>query len=79
MVEMGGSKMPFHYVHPIRVLFYTPFRVLVSLPPICVLVCSVHPICVLCATFTLLPHFDILDRQTAFVSRSPARFPLRSG
>ena len=24
--------MPFHYVHPIRVLFYTPFRVLVYLP-----------------------------------------------
>ena len=28
----------FHYVHPIRVLFYTPFRVLVYLPFICVLV-----------------------------------------
>ena len=26
-----GSKMPFHYVHPTRVLFYTPFRVLVYL------------------------------------------------
>ena len=24
--------MPFHYVHAIRVLFYTPFRVLVYLP-----------------------------------------------
>jgi hypothetical protein len=30
-----GSKMPFHYVHPIRVLFYTPFRVLVYLPFVC--------------------------------------------
>lgn len=32
-----GSKMPFHYVHPIRVLFYTPISC-ASLPPICVLV-----------------------------------------
>ena len=32
-----GSKMPFCYVHPIRVLFYTSFRVLFY-TPFCVLV-----------------------------------------
>jgi len=46
-----GSKMPFHYVHPIRVLFYTPFRVLVYLPFVCQsishLCASLYPICVL--------------------------------
>ncbi len=30
-----GSKMPFHHVHPIRVLFDIPFRVLVYLPFVC--------------------------------------------
>jgi hypothetical protein len=74
-IRMLFSSSCVCYLHPSYVLVYIPFRVLVY-----VFSCAgVHPISALCATFTFLPHFDILDRQTAFVSHPPARFPLLSG